>query len=492
MRMRLQKRALFLLPLFFCILIAAHSRAEEPSVRRALLIGCDHFLTQASTEPAAARNVAMLSESLLTDAQGYERILLKSDSVADADGLRAAVQEAFAGVGDGDVSLIYIATHGLYSFENPLEQCALVLSDGVRENRVTALALKEILDAVPGKKVLILDACHSGAFVGKGMSYPDAGPGVFADPDYRVLCSAGGSEDSWYWHSEDDGDPNVRHGASYFATVLSHLLRPSSPADVNRDGRVTLSEMLSCLRRDYAASTPQAYPENDDFVLYFDGASQADESVIRSLQLDSNVITSADPSVRFTFAQTVPSDVYYEIVYRRDNAWDFAGAQMIADRDTAADAGTPGMKRRELTLAGLDETSFGYLMLLVITKPEGHAELQASALISVQSSLAAEEIECLTDRAFTPGIGQEASILILHSKPCSLSVAILDPEGKAIRYLGFSEPSRPQGFDGTSIVWDGKKTDGTPADPGLYTVRVTALFGRTVKTLVAEGPQLLP
>ena len=40
------------------------------------------------------------------------------------------------------------------------------------------------------------------------------------------------------------------------------------PADQNRDGAVTLTEAYDYLLLSHAASTPQVYPQKDDFVLY--------------------------------------------------------------------------------------------------------------------------------------------------------------------------------------------------------------------------------
>ena len=150
------------------------------------------------------------------------------------------------------------------------------------------------------------------------------------------------------------------------------------------------------------------------------------------------------------------------------------------------------MKQRELTLMGLDWESYGYVMLLVITKPQGHAELQASALISVQSETGLNPITVIGDGAFDPRLGQEASILVLHEKPCSVTAAILDADGRTIRWLCFSEPSRPLGFSGTTLYWDGKKTDGTYAEPGTYSIRITAYSGSFANTVLSSGPELLP
>ncbi len=455
---------------------------------RALLIGCDHFVTRESTAPAATVNVDLLAEALATDSRGYDVIRTEADSITGLDSLERTVAETFLEADADDISLVYISTHGLYSSRAPLSNCALIFSDGTEESIVSAPELKNLLDTVPGRKIVILDACRSGAFIGRGLSSVNRGPGVFEDPDYRVLCSAGGSEESWYWHSEDDGDPGVQHGASYFATVLASLLSPFGEADDNRDGAVTLREAYDRLCRNYAASTPQVYPrDGGDLILYtYDPVpSGTGGRIIRSLQLSGSVITASDPSIRFTFTQLESGTVYYQLIYRTEGAWDFNGAQMISDRDAAPDAGTPGLKERTLSIGDLNAESCGYIMLLVITKPSGHAELQASALISVQPESVENRLSCLTDRTFAPDAGQECAVLVHHEYPCSLSVSVLDENGATVRRLSYLASSRPQSFHGTTFSWDGLTGSLSPAPAGTYTVSVTALTGGTQTTVTS-------
>ena len=61
---------------------------------------------------------------------------------------------------------------------------------------------------------------------------PDAVP---LTGDTKVLCSAGGSEDSWYWRS---GDTGTLHGAGYFTSILTRGCDPGAafPADEDEDG----------------------------------------------------------------------------------------------------------------------------------------------------------------------------------------------------------------------------------------------------------------
>ncbi len=488
---RFSKAALFSLTAAFFLFLPFLARSE--GVVRALLVSCDRFVNYASTSPAAAENVRMLSAALENDARGYALIQQEIDSLSRPEDLERALRQAFEGADSGDISLFYISTHGLYPQGAPLDACSLVLSDGENETQVTAPVLKELLDAVPGKKLLILDLCHSGAFIGKGMNRTDLGYGVFADPTYRVLCSSGGSEESWYWHSEDDDDPGIQHGASYFASVLSRLFSPGlSPADDNRDGLVTLNEAYRFLCGHYSASTPQLYPlECEDTVLFESGAGPAPEGeAVRLLQLETSVITSRSPYLRFSFLQTKNATVYYQLIYRTEGAWDFQNVQMISDWDVSTDAGTPGLKERSLTVNGITEESYGYVMLAMITRDSGHPVLQASALICVQPEDGSLSLFCQVSPFFDTAAGQEESIVIRHDRPCSLSVAVLDEDGEAVRHLSFRAPSRPQSFQGSTFAWDGRDASGERCPPGLYQVRVTAYCGSTVRSALSPWFEL--
>lgn len=71
------------------------------------------------------------------------------------DGILEAIAETFAGAGEDDISLFFFAGHGE-------TDGSLLGSD------LTPLApsrLRAAMDAVPGRKVLIVDACYSGALL---------------------------------------------------------------------------------------------------------------------------------------------------------------------------------------------------------------------------------------------------------------------------------------------------------------------------------------
>ena len=152
----------------------------------------------------------------------------------------------------------------------------LLLSDGQTENGVTPAQLEAAFDGIDGTKVLILDACNSGAFIGKGLpSLPEEVH--FLGDDFKVLTSSGALEESWYWSVDDQNEAGTAgQGSFYFTQALVQSLSAAYgyPADQNRDGCVVLSELYEYLVLNHAASTPQVYPQSDDFVVFRYDASQ--------------------------------------------------------------------------------------------------------------------------------------------------------------------------------------------------------------------------
>ena len=141
----------------------------------------------------------------------------------------------------------------------------LLLSDGETECRLTAAELEALFTDIPGTKIILLDACYSGAFIGKGMrKQPETV--CFRSPEFKVLTSSGAMEESWYWNGRED----QAQGSFYFTQILTQGISPrwNYPADQNRDGSVTLSELHRYLLKNHGASTPQVYPQEDDTVVF--------------------------------------------------------------------------------------------------------------------------------------------------------------------------------------------------------------------------------
>ena len=115
--------------------------------------------------------------------------MIPDTPVTSVNALARLIHDTFANADDDDASYLYISTHGEYDPDSGKEP-ALLLSDGVSEARLTPQALQKALSGIRGVKVILLDACYSGAFIGKGMRTQPAKL-CFLGADYKVLTSSG-------------------------------------------------------------------------------------------------------------------------------------------------------------------------------------------------------------------------------------------------------------------------------------------------------------
>ncbi len=260
---------------------------EEAPVRyRVLMISEQNYAQDVNTVRIGAVNTVNNLEALFSTAS-YDGsacdITVKTDITADE--AYAAIDTAFAGAQEKDVSIFYISCHGYY--ENGMTMLQFV--DG---SEIAACDLERALRKVPGTVVVIADCCDSGGLIG---SYEDmarmnggiitafSGEGaVFSSTKYKVIASAGVGQDSYrlgYAAGENDA-------VTVFAWALCDALgwdvddnrRGALNADTNYDGRITLWEAylytdrrvmwyLSRAGTDFVQDV-QVYPEGDMFVLF--------------------------------------------------------------------------------------------------------------------------------------------------------------------------------------------------------------------------------
>jgi len=440
---------------------------------RALLIACDDFVSQPDTTPSSFNNVIALRRALLRDKRGYQRIRVSVNQALDGEGFSALAAQAFDGASEGDVSLVYLSTHGIKSGEDG-EGFTALMSDGARETYLSSSDLHAGLDPIPGKKILILDACFSGAAINKGMDEPRIFS-LFTGPDFKVLTSAGGMEPSFLW---TDGLGTVR-GGSYFAQALVDGLSASGrfAADENQDGRVTLRELHAHQLRAYGASTPYAYPEMDDFPVFEYDASTASGQIrpVGGLMLTSSVIQRDDEQISFEYTLYEPVRLAYQLIYEQGGIWRFQAPQSIMEDGVLP----PGRRHASLALQpGLDGLS-GYLLLMVVTVNEDRADPQALLLLSVRTGEAELKLDLQGASCFDPFLGEEAAFILRHNGAVVISARILDEEGQTVARLMQETGSRPLHLkeEGTAIYWNGKTDSGQSAPPGLYRLEAAVQAG---------------
>ncbi len=495
-----KKLCMLFAALWLCLFASA--AAAEDSVNRALLVGCDRFVTQENTTPSSENNVTQMAEALSGGGMNLEVLVTRKNDVTSPGELEELIQAAFADADSDDVSYFYISTHGLWEPGQPNSDMTLLLSDGRSEQGVTASMLRQMFDRVPGTKVLIIDACHAGAMIGKGVA--DSFENVFQGSEYKVICSSGGAEESWFWSGMEDGEAMV--GAGYFsgAVVRGLSVKGSYGADANRDGLITLTELKRYLHDHHGASTVHTYPEEDDFaVMTYDADSYTGrrrDSFIEGVSFDGDVLTLDDPTVDFSFTVQKPVQVAYQLIYQRDGRWDFDHGQLVYDDTERYGAYgdtrgilSPGMKERTVTLDLADAGSYGYALLQIITQTDGVPALVSSRVLCVPPSSGDPQLAIRPQESFCPGQHEELGIVVEHLFPCELTVTIKDQNGKTVRRLASRQPTRPQQLlpRGATFCWDGRRNNGDMAEPGAYSIHVKAYVGEETYEAVYENIILL-
>ena len=468
----------------------------------ALLIGVDHFVSKPDTYPSSTNNVTAMQEVFQGALYPLNAIIVPPEPVTSAEQLTALIQKTFGQAREGDVCYLYLSTHGVYdpaSGEEPM----LLLSDGQTESGVTPAQLEAAFDGILGTKVLILDACNSGAFIGKGLpSLPEEVH--FLGDDFKVITSSGALEESWYWSVDDQsGTGAAAQGSFYFTQALSQSLSAAYgyPADQNRDGCVVLSELYEYLVLNHAASTPQVYPQSDDFVVFrYDVTAPLPTGMGRAPIMDvtfsGTTLSRTSRQITIEFIAMRPVRVAYQVVYQRDGKWEFDHAQLIydeAERFTAygdqPGAISAGRKVRTLTLGELAEGAYGYALVQLVTIDQGKLTVHAGRVISIPPDTGDMTLTASVADTFDPSGGRELSIFIGHAYPCALSVSIVDEEDRVVHRLCHRQSTRPMQLDpeGTVLYWDGRLRDGTSADPGVYRVRAEAVMNDTAVTVLSPA-----
>ena len=270
---------------------AARVEVGPPACRRrALLVGEQNYAsTVASVRTGSVNSVSAVRSMLQGLSFGGARYQVTARLDVSRDGVLAAVAEAFAEAGDGDVSLFYITCHGYYAGG----MTCLQMYDG---SVLTAAELADALRGVKGMVVVLIDCCGSGGVIGRASGTEDilagvqavfgggVGPAVLATSRFRVLASAALEQDSYRLSF---GEAGVE---SDMATVFARALcdaggwsidragRSALRADADYDGAVTLSELYAYASRRVmwylgltgrpCVQTVQVWPEGDGTVVF--------------------------------------------------------------------------------------------------------------------------------------------------------------------------------------------------------------------------------
>ena len=274
---------------------------------RALLIGQERFSRDYC--PRNRGDVDMMAEMLgsVRGLYGGKYAITKQYDLSTA-GVLKAIRTAFASADADDVSLFFIATHGDASSTGDASGALSTCPDGSLWLKDLAAALNE----VPGKVIVILESCGSGAAIyanGKSAAeaaeafdraavkaFAEADPGIEMEVPPNGLKSNGlrsntgefRLENKFYvltasdylelsWGLEDNNIASF----NFFTMWLTDAIGTSGamPADVNGNGQTTLNELYNHIARESSSFAitrhgvnyyqhVQVYPSNSGYVLF--------------------------------------------------------------------------------------------------------------------------------------------------------------------------------------------------------------------------------
>ena len=363
----------------------------EDGVTRCLLIGCDRFVSMPGTEPASVNNVNTMAALLRDFMPEGARMFLQMNGPGTVAEFVQLVEDAFGNAKKGDVSLIYLSTHGILIQNDDTGagktglDVALLLSDGEEEERLSPEVLRKALDKVPGKKILILDACHSGAVIGGGW---EAG-NPFEGSGCMVLVSSGALEDSWFWNSETD----EYTGTGYFTAAMDRALRASDPEqiDPNSDGEISLKEVTERLRGIHGASTVYCYPEGSRETIFRIPADRKTGARLQGVSFGETALEGDAVILPIRFRAGESIRVMYQLAPGRNGKWDFEHAVRLPDKEkTGLIRGlvSPGEKERKirLTVGNMGEDGNALMQIVTYYGDNMTPSVEAGTVISINNS----------------------------------------------------------------------------------------------------------
>ena len=210
--------------------------------RWAVLVGVDEYEDRANYGPlhVCVQDVGAIREQLIAGDFYPIRIRLLTDQTADVPPTRANILTALKAVADAtepdDLLLFYYSGHG----DEENSESYLVTRDGrklvLSDTAVSISRVKEIMEQAPARaKVIVLDACHSGADVGGKGPQPMSAEfirRVFEEAEgLAILASCKQGQLSYEWRA---------HGCSVFTHFLLEAL--TGEADREEKGFVTIQD----------------------------------------------------------------------------------------------------------------------------------------------------------------------------------------------------------------------------------------------------------
>ena len=267
----------------------AYTHQETVGTYRALLIG-NTYTGESNELPGCDNDVDGMRTMLGRMTATPYSVTVKKNIRAEE--ILSSISSTFGNASYNDVSLFYYSGHGANSLGtdgNPTSYHAALV--GTFQTYVSIARLKTELDKIPGKKVIIIDACHSGQFIARDGTAT------------QVSSSAFNSQVVNLFANDDQLSGDVSRTAVVLAADGSELLSEEAPAFIERADDTNFAKsgyyvITACRSEEKSVST--GYDSNGDGKIdryfglftyglcYGNGWNLARNSAISSLNADLN------------------------------------------------------------------------------------------------------------------------------------------------------------------------------------------------------------
>lgn len=267
----------------------AYTHQEAVGTYRALLIG-NTYTGESNELPGCENDVDGMRTMLGRMTATPYSVTVKKNIRAEE--ILSSISSTFGNASYNDVSLFYYSGHGANSLGadgNPTSYHAALV--GTFQTYVSIARLKTELDKIPGKKVIIIDACHSGQFIARDGAVT------------QVSSSAFNSQVVNLFANDEQLSGDVNRTAVVLAADGSELLSEEAPAFIDRAGDTNFAKsgyyvITACRSEEKSVST--GYDSNGDGKIdryfglftyglcYGNGWNLARNSAISALNADLN------------------------------------------------------------------------------------------------------------------------------------------------------------------------------------------------------------
>ncbi len=219
---------------------------------------------------------------------GFSRIDYISDFEATKNNILQGIASTFSEADDDDVSYFYFGGHG-GKYGSIYYICPADMTSSV-DSKISVNELEEALGVIPGTKVVIIDSCNSGGFIGKGEDkdeFSDKALKAFNEDIIKIFSSEQNGENrerdlltadcykvltscSYDQISETFCSFEGNTIGVFTAALLEGCGYNYFPADSDNNGEITLEEAYLYIKDKISSwgfiQDVQVYPINSTFV----------------------------------------------------------------------------------------------------------------------------------------------------------------------------------------------------------------------------------